>query len=57
MKELVEGLQAMFEEFTCDAAKNLDGNKAAGARARKVPLEMEKALKAVRKASIEASKQ
>lgn len=57
MKELVEKLTALFTEFEGDAAKNLEGNKAAGARARKASLEMEKALKAFRKASIEAGKQ
>ena len=37
-------------------AQEKKGNKAAGLRARKASLEIEKAMKAFRKASIEASK-
>lgn len=57
MKELVEKLCSTFADFEADAVKNLEGNKAAGARARKASLEIEKALKAFRKVSIEAAKQ
>ena len=46
MKELVEKINAQVE----------NGNKAAGTRARKASLELEKLLKEFRKASIEASK-
>lgn len=57
MKELVEQIAAAYEAFAKDAnAQTENGNKAAGARARKASLEIEKAMKAFRKASLEASK-
>ena len=57
MKELIEQIAAAYEEFAKDAnAQAENGNKAAGTRARKASLELEKAMKAFRKASIEASK-
>lgn len=57
MKQLVETLNQQFEEFAKDAALQVEnGNKAAGTRARKASLAIEKALKAFRKVSIEASK-
>jgi len=57
MKNLVANLNQLFAEFQKDAAAQADnGNKAAGARARKVSLAIEKALKEFRKASIEATK-
>lgn len=57
MKELVELIAAAYEAFAKDAtAQAWNGNKAAGARARKASLEIEKAMKAFRKASLEASK-
>lgn len=57
MKTLVEKLNADFEAFAKDAAAQVEsGNKAAGARARKVSLEIEKLLKEFRKSSIAASK-
>ena len=56
MKELVEQIAAAYEAFAKDAtAQAENGNKAAGARARKASLEIEKAMKAFRKASLEAS--
>lgn len=48
-----EQIQLFQENATLQAENN---NKAAGARARKASLELEKQLKAFRKASIEASK-
>ncbi len=54
MKELVEKINGLFTAFALDAQKNVEGNKAAGVRARKASLEIEKALKEYRKASIEA---
>lgn len=58
MKNLVEKLDPMFEAFTKEANAQIEnGNKAAGTRARKVSLEIEKAMKEFRKASLEASKQ
>lgn len=57
MKELVEQIAAAYEAFAKDATAQAEsGNKAAGARARKASLEIEKAMKAFRKASVEASK-
>ena len=57
MKELIEQIAAAYEAFAKDAnAQAENGNKAARTRARKASLELEKAMKAFRKASIEASK-
>ena len=57
MKELIEQIAAAYEAFAKDAnAQAENGNKAAGTRARKASLELEKAMKAFRKASLEASK-
>lgn len=57
MKELVEKLVAMCAEFEKDASAQVEnGNKAAGTRARKVSLDIEKGLKEFRKVSIEEGK-
>lgn len=57
MKELTVKIQEAYEAFAKDAnAQIKNGNKAAGARARKASLEIEKMMKEFRKASIEASK-
>lgn len=56
MKELVEKINAAYAVFAENADKQLAGNKAAGARARKASLEIEKLLKEFRKASVEAGK-
>jgi hypothetical protein len=57
MKNLVEKLHQDFADFAKDAALQIEnGNKAAGTRARKISLEIEKALKEFRKKSIESSK-
>jgi hypothetical protein len=57
MKELVEKIATAYEAFAKDAtAQAENGNKAAGARARKISLTIEKAMKEFRKASIEAAK-
>jgi phage anti-repressor protein len=57
MKNLVENLNQLFADFAKDAALQVENNnKAAGQRARKVSLEIEKALKEYRKLSIAASK-
>lgn len=57
MKELVEKIAALYADFEKDAKAQLEnGNKAAGTRARKASLEIEKAMKAFRKASLEAAK-
>ena len=52
MKELVEKVAALYADFSKDANAQLEnGNKAAGTRARKDSLDLEKALKAFSKAS------
>ncbi|MBJ2195283.1 MAG: histone H1 [Muribaculaceae bacterium] len=57
MKDLVEKIVAQFAEFEKEARANVEnGNKAAGTRARKASLELEKLMKQFRKDSIEASK-
>lgn len=56
MKELVEKINGLCANFAEEAAKNVAGNKAAGTRARKVSLDIEKALKEFRKVSVESSK-
>lgn len=57
MKTLVEQLASNFEAFAKDAQAQVEnGNKAAGARARKASLEIEKLLKQFRKDSIAAGK-
>ncbi len=57
MKTLVEQLASNFEAFAKDAQAQVEnGNKAAGDRARKASLEIEKLLKQFRKESIAAGK-
>jgi len=57
MKELIEKIAASHEALKADAEMQAEkGNKAAGTRARKVSLELEKLLKEFRKVSLEASK-
>ena len=57
MKELVNQLKAEIAVFVENAdAQAEKGNKAAGARARKASLAIEKMMKEFRKVSIEAAK-
>ena len=57
MNELIEKINAGFETLKADAELQVEkGNKAAGTRARKTSLELEKLLKEFRKASLDASK-
>lgn len=57
MKAIVEKINEAIAAFQKDAAAQVEnGNKAAGARARKASLEIEKLMKQFRKDSIEASK-
>ena len=57
MKELVNQIKAEYEVFAKNAEAQVEkGNKAAGARARKSSLAIEKLMKEFRKASIEAAK-
>lgn len=54
MKELVEKINEAIAVFTKNAADNVSGNKAAGLRARKASLELEKLFKEYRKLSVKA---
>jgi hypothetical protein len=57
MKELVANLNQLFADFSKDAELQVEKeNKAAGTRARKTSLAIEKALKEFRKVSIAAAK-
>lgn len=57
MNELIEKINSSFESLKSDAELQAEkGNKAAGTRARKTSLELEKLLKEFRKVSLEASK-
>lgn len=57
MKELVGKVAEMYAAFEKDAIAQIEnGNKAAGTRARKTSLTIEKAMKDFRKASLEAAK-
>lgn len=57
MKNLVENINNLITDFQKDAGLQAEnGNKAAGTRARKTSLAIEKALKEFRKLSIEDSK-
>ena len=57
MNDLVAKIKAEFEAFCTDADAQVEkGNKAAGTRARKSSLELEKMLKEFRKVSIEEGK-
>lgn len=57
MKELVDNLNQLFADFTKDAALQVENsNKAAGTRARKTSLAIEKVLKEFRKKSIDLAK-
>ena len=53
MKELVEKIATLVAEFNKDANAQIEnGNKAAGTRARKASLEIEKAMKEFRKVGL-----
>ena len=57
MKELFGNIQSKMAELTKDMERNVqEGNKAAGVRARRTTLEMEKMFKQYRKLSIESAK-
>ena len=57
MKELFDNIQAKMIEFNKDLNHNVNkGSKAAGVRARKASLELEKMLKEYRKVSLEMAK-
>ncbi len=57
MKELTAKIQEVYAAFATDAAAQVEkGNKAAGTRARKASLEIERMMKEFRKASLELAK-
>ena len=57
MKEILDQLVTEFEAFQNDAQQQIEKeNKAAGTRARKSSLAIEKLMKEFRKASLEVSK-
>lgn len=57
MKDLFEKINAVIETFKADSELHIEkANKAAGTRARKSSLELEKLLKEFRKVSVEESK-
>ena len=57
MRALVDQIKAEYEVFAQNAEAQVEkGNKAAGTRARKASLELEKLMKEFRKVSVEASK-
>lgn len=57
MKELFGNIQSKMAELTKDMERNVQaGNKAAGVRARRTTLELEKMFKQYRKLSIESAK-
>ncbi|MEE1194625.1 MAG: histone H1 [Phascolarctobacterium sp.] len=57
MNELIAKIKEMSDALLADAALQAEkGNKAAGTRARKASLELEKVLKEFRKVSLEAAK-
>ena len=57
MENLVKEIESVYGAFLTDAMSQLvKGNKAAGTRARKASLELEKMLKEFRKQSLAAAK-
>ena len=57
MNELIAKIKEMSDALLVDAAAQAEkGNKAAGTRARKASLELDKVLKEFRKVSLESSK-
>ncbi len=57
MNELIEKIKEMSSAFVAEASMQAEkGNKAAGTRARKISLDLEKVLKEFRKVSLEESK-
>lgn len=57
MEEINNRIQSAYSAFVLDSAKEIDGNKTAGTRARKSAIELIKLFKEYRKASIENLKQ
>lgn len=58
MKDLIAKIEEAYAAFTTDAKLQAEkGNKAAGTRARKASLEVEKLMKQFRKVSLDEAKQ
>lgn len=58
MESLLKQIHEAYEAFRADAALQLEkSNKAAGTRARKASLTLEKLMKEFRKTSLDAAKQ
>lgn len=58
IEELLKEIRRVSEALLTDGAlQNENGNKAAGVRARKTSLELERLAKVFRKASLEADKE
>jgi hypothetical protein len=56
MRNLLTNIETSFKAFLLDANAQIEkGNKAAGTRARKDSLDLEKSLKEFRKKSLEAA--
>ena len=57
MTELISKIQEVYDVFSKEAGMQSEkGNKAAGTRARKASLELEKLMKEFRKVSLDESK-
>ena len=57
MEKLLQEIKTQLEDFAKNAEAQVEkGNKAAGTRARKAPLELTKLFKEFRKKSIESAK-
>lgn len=56
LKAIVESVNSLMDSIKADNEKNIAGNKAAGARARKKSVELGKLLKTFRAVSVEANK-
>lgn len=56
MEEIVKEISAMFVIADKNMSENLKGNKAAGVRARRATLELEKLFKEYRRKSIETDR-
>lgn len=56
LKTIVEKINSLMDSIKVDNEKNLNGNKAAGARARKASVELGKLLKFFRHVSVNANK-
>lgn len=57
MKELIERIRTEIEAFNENSEKQINGNKAAGARARKNALNLMNDLKQFRKVSVDYRKE